>query len=454
LIVQDVVASEAAVSARDDDKAAILRLSVIAAVTIALTLATVPATRAGGDYAYIVLAMIAGFLALFATRIAERTSTAQAIWLIVGVAIMLRLALLVTEPLLSTDIYRYVWDGKVQAAGINPYRYVPADDAVAPLRDEAVYPNINRANYAVTIYPPAAQMFFFLVTRLGENVTAMKVALLACEAVTAGTIALLLRRLGRPVTRLIAYLWHPLPLWHIANSGHIDALMMALMMLGLWFAVIGWPVRAAVAITLGALAKPFALLALPAGWRAWDWKVPLIVVAVVVLCYAPYLSVGWGVFGYLGAGYLREERFETGGDVWPLAVWRQIAGVLPGDAFIYFVLAALVLAAMGLRAALRTPRTTDTILADVSRIILTFLFLLSPNYPWYFLIATPFVALTGGAPVWTLTIGAILLQDEMRLGFFVPLMPRKLVIYAAFLGACAYAAWPRRRDDHHAKEIA
>jgi alpha-1,6-mannosyltransferase len=452
--VHNLVAIRSAVSARDEDKASIFGLSVIAAAMVLLTLATVPATRAGGDYAYIALAMMAGLLALLATRIAERTSTARAMWVIVGVAIALRLALLMTEPLLSTDVYRYVWDGKVQAAGINPYRYLPADDALMSLRDDAVYPNINRANYAVTIYPPVAQMFFFLATRLGENVTTMKAALLACEAVTAGTIAVLLRRLELPVTRLVAYLWHPLPLWHIANSGHIDALMMALMMLGLWFAVIGWPLRAAIAITLGALAKPFALLALPAAWRAWDWKVPLIVLVVVLLCYAPYLSVGWDVFGYLGAGYLREERFESGGDVWPLAVWRQIAGVLPGDAFTYFALAALVLATMGLRAALRAPRTTDMILADVSRIILTFLFLLSPSYPWYFLIATPFVALTGGAPVWTLTIGAILLQDEARLGFFVPLMPRKLVIYAAFLCACAYAVWARRRDDHHAEEIA
>jgi len=282
----------------------------------------------------------------------------------------------------------------------------------------------------------------------------MKVALLACEAVTAGTIALLLRRLGRPVTRLVAYLWHPLPLWQIANSGHVDTLMVALMMVGLWFAVIGWPLRAAVAIALGALVKPFAILALPAAWRAWDWKVPLIVVAVMVVCYAPYLSVGSGVFGYLTTGYLREERFETGGDIWLLALWRQIAGVLPGDAYIYFVLAALLLAAMGLRASLRTEREPATIVGDVSRIILTFLFLLSPNYPWYFLIATPFVALTGGAPVWTLTIGAILLQDEARLGFFVPLLLRKHVIYGAFVCACAYTAWARRRDGSHAEEIA
>ena len=72
-------------------------------------------------------------------------------------------------PFLSTDIFRYVWDGQVQAAGINPYRYVPAAPELAPLRDAMVYPNINRADYAPTIYPPAAQMFFLAVTRLGEH---------------------------------------------------------------------------------------------------------------------------------------------------------------------------------------------------------------------------------------------------------------------------------------------
>ena len=450
--MHDAVAGGRAVS-ESNDRTAMIGLSIIAAVMVVLTLATVPATRAGGDYAYVLLALIAGLLALLATRIAERAPTAHAMWVIIGVAIALRLALLMVEPLLSTDVYRYVWDGNVQAAGINPYRYVPADDALTHLRDTAVYPNINRADYAVTIYPPVAQMFFFLASRLGENVTTMKAALVACEAVTAGTIALLLKRLGLPATRLVAYLWHPLPLWQIANSGHVDALMVALMMLGLWLAVIGWPLRAAVAIALGALVKPFAILALPAAWRAWDWKVPLVVLAVMGVCYAPYLSVGSGVFGYLSAGYLREERFETGGDIWLLAVWRQIAGVLPGDAYVYFVLAALLVAAMGLRTSLRTSRSPDMMVADISGIILTFLFLLSPNYPWYFLIATPFVALTGGAPVWTLTIGAVLLQDETRLGFFVPLLLRKHVIYGVFVCTCAYTAWARRRAGCHAEEI-
>ena len=59
-------------------------------------------------------------------------------------------------------MYRYVWDGRVQLAGINPYRYVPAADQLAFLRDAAVYPNINRAEYAHTVYPPVAQAIFAL----------------------------------------------------------------------------------------------------------------------------------------------------------------------------------------------------------------------------------------------------------------------------------------------------
>ena len=58
-------------------------------------------------------------------------------------------------PFLSSDMYRYVWDGRVQVAGINPYRYVPADPALQSLRDDAIYPHINRADIARTIYPPS-----------------------------------------------------------------------------------------------------------------------------------------------------------------------------------------------------------------------------------------------------------------------------------------------------------
>ena len=80
-----------------------------------------------------------------------------------------RLVCLFSPPFLSTDIFRYVWDGQVQAAGINPYRYIPADPHLAFLRDLDIYPHINRRSYAHTIYPPGAQMLFLLITRIGHR---------------------------------------------------------------------------------------------------------------------------------------------------------------------------------------------------------------------------------------------------------------------------------------------
>ena len=111
-------------------------------------------------------------------------------------AVAMRLALLFVEPYLSTDIYRYVWDGRVQAAGINPYRYVPSAPELAHLRDAAIFPNINRADYAVTIYPPTAQAIFLAVTRFGESVVAMKLGLIAFEAATVAALLALLQRQG------------------------------------------------------------------------------------------------------------------------------------------------------------------------------------------------------------------------------------------------------------------
>ena len=76
------------------------------------------------------------------------------------IALAVRLIALIAPPFLSTDIYRYVWDGLVQGAGINPFRYIPADSHLAFLRDANIYPNINRRDYAHTIYPPGSQLIF------------------------------------------------------------------------------------------------------------------------------------------------------------------------------------------------------------------------------------------------------------------------------------------------------
>jgi hypothetical protein len=419
-------------------------LAGIGVVLAGLTLATPFAFETYGDNAFIALAISAGLLTIAATHLAERAPPDRALWLIFSLGIILRAYVLLFDPLLSSDIYRYVWDGGVQAAGINPYRYFPADQALAFLRDGTIFPHINRADTAVTIYPPVAQFFFFIVTRIGESVTVMRLALLGCEAVAVALIMLLLRRMNRPPTRVIAYLWHPLPLWEIANSGHVDALMVALMLLGLWIALTGHALRGAVAIALSVLVKPLAAPVLAGIWRPWDLKMPLVVIVTVSLCYLPYLSVGWGVLGFLTKGYLTEEGISAGNDLWLLSLWRLVFGEHQGDVVAYVALAALVLILKGLSVALSPDRAIANRLADINMLLLIAFLLLSPNYPWYFLVVTPFAALCGSAPTWVVSIGALLLSEQLDWDFYIPRIVTKSILFGGLLLAWAFMAWRTR----------
>jgi alpha-1,6-mannosyltransferase len=416
---------------RADRIAPLYILVGIGVVIVGLTLSTPTAFEALGDNAFMALTIPAGLLTIAATGVAERAPQKHALWLIFGLAILLRAYVLAFDSLLSSDIYRYVWDGKVQAAGINPYRYFPANQALAFLRDDTIFPHINRA--FDTIYPPVAQFSFLLVTRIGESVTVMRLALVGCEAVTVVVIILLLQRLNRPVTRVVAYLWHPLPLWEIANSGHVDALMVALMMLGLWIALTGYALRGAAVIAFSLLVKPY-VAPVPAGiWRPWDVKMPIVVIAAVALCYVPYLSVGTAVLGFLAKGYLTEEGISAGNDLWLLSLWRLVFGEHHGDVAVYITTAALIPLFKGLSVARSSDRTISSRLDNINTLLLLMLLLLSPNYPWYFLVVTPFVALCASPAAWVVSILALLLSEQLDWDFYIPRTVTKSILFGGLL---------------------
>jgi alpha-1,6-mannosyltransferase len=430
--------------ARADGIAPLHILAGIGVVIAGLTLATPTAFENLGDNAFMALTIPAGLLTIAATSVAERVPQKHALWLIVALAILLRAYVLAFDPLLSSDIYRYVWDGKVQAAGINPYSYFPADQALAFLRDDVIFPHINRADTAVTIYPPVAQFFFLLVTRVGENVTVMRLALIGCEAITVTMTVLFLRRLDRPVTRVVAYLWHPLPLWEIANSGHVDALMVAVMMLGLWIALTRHALRGAAVIAFSVLVKPYVAPVLAAIWRPWDLKMPLLVIAVVALCYLPYLSVGSGVLGFLTKGYLTEEGITAGNDLWLLSLWRLVVGEHHGDDAVYIATAALILLFKGFAVARSPDRAVASRLDDINMLLLLTLLLLSPNYPWYFVVVMPFVALCGSPATWVVSILALLLSEQLDWDFYIPRMVTKSILFGGLLLAWTFTYYRRR----------
>jgi len=127
-----------------------------------------------------------------------------------------------------------------------------------------------------------------------------------------------------------------------------------------------------------------------------------------------------------------------------LSLWRLVFGEHQGDVVGYAVLAALVLLFKALSVARSSDRTIASSLADINMLLLIVLLFLSPNYPWYFLVITPFVALCGSPPTWVVSIGALLLSEQLDWDFYIPRMVTKSILFGGLLLAWALVAWKTR----------
>jgi len=330
---------------------------------------------------------------LLSGRLYPASRQSAALAAILGVAVVLRAIALFAPQALSTDAFRYVWDGRVQAAGINPYRYVPVDPALAALRDTEIYPNINRATYAHTIYPPTAQIAFWAITRVSGSVLGMKIGMLAFDAVTIVCLLALLRAYGLPSTRVLLYAWHPLPVWEFAGTGHVDAVAIALVCLAFLAARRRAPYWTGAALAAATLVKFYPAVMAPVLYKRWDWRMPAAFAVIVALLYAPYLGVGRGVFGFL-SGYAAEEGLRDGSGIF---IWSLLQTLLhlPANALRYYApCVALGMAALGIwllcrkqneQSATRRPMAGALLLAGA------FTLLVSPHDPWYFTWIVPFL---------------------------------------------------------------
>lgn len=366
--------------------------------------------------------------------------------LIVGVA--MRLLLLPGTPV-STDIFRYVWDGRVQGAGINPYLYLPADAALTSLRDGAIYPYINRADYAPTIYPPTSQIVFYLITRISEATIFMKAAMLAFEGLAVWAILQLLKARGLPRSRILLYAWHPLPLWEFARSGHIDIVAIAFLLLAFLAMERRSPILAGVALASGVLVKYVPVVAGPALYKRWDWRLPVAFAVTLAVLYLPYLGAGTKVFGFLGR-YVTEEGLDQGSGIF---LWQLLGAIVPLNAQalpFYLPVAATVMAALALFVVMRE-RGPGADLAGGMLLAVAFTILLSPHYAWYFAWLVPFLCFYPAVGVLYLTCAA----SYLYFAHWPPNVWDGLVIYApCALILVAEFAFRRHRDSTRKKSEA
>jgi len=326
-----------------------------------------------------------------------------------------RLQPILTEPFSSTDIYRYVWDGIVQHAHINPYRYVPADLALKFLRapHQHIYDNINRKDYARTIYPPVAQMVYFLASWISPTVLTMKTVMAGFECVAVAAISLTLQRLGRPGAQVLLYAWCPLLVWEISGAGHIDAAVIGFVSLAILFRVRGSPVLTGLFLGLAVMTKFYPLVLFPALYRRGDWKMPATLATVVATGYAIYSSVGMQVFGFLG-GYTEEEGMTTGSRYFLLQWAQSLRGLQSFSPNVYIAFCGLVFLAITIWAWIYATKegaipkmqslavvTKPNFLKAGAISAFALMLLFSPHYPWYIVWLVPFFALAPSLPLIT-----------------------------------------------------
>jgi len=388
-----------------DFKTAIL-LILLGCVSVVLYRAGLSASGVGGIRFFMKVAFVQSAIYLVAAWIVIRARPSNSTVLIaVAFAILFRLSILFAPPYLSDDIYRYVWDGRVQAAGINPYRYIPAAPELAHLRDEPIYPKINRKDWAHTIYPPVAQVVFLLTTRISESVTWMKATMLLFELITIWAVAQLLTLLGRPRQLLLMYAWHPLVVWEFAGSGHVDASSICFIAL----ALLAWQKRsdlgAGVALACATLVKLFPVVLVPAILKRDRWLIAPILAVTIIAGYLVYLSVGpAAVFGSL-PGYTQERGLFTGQQFYALSLAHKLGLELPSLAYLIAVM--LVMSALGLWVLVRG-RSEDYLKhALVLATATTVLF--APHFSWYFCWLALFLCFTPRLSIFYLTIASLLL---------------------------------------------
>lgn len=328
-----------------------------------------------------------------------RPSRRSALLVVFGAGIVLQL-IAVSRPTTTTDDdYRYIWDAKVQLAGIDPYRYAPTAPELASLRDELLFSTahcphriaggctaINRPRVH-TVYPPVAEGTFVVIRLASFGGDHFPIQLAGALGVLAIGWLLARRALarGRPLWTVALWLWCPLPIMEYSNAGHIDWLAILLTVLALGGVASRRSVAGGLLIGAAIATKIYPAVVLPALLRRRPGVVVGAAVGLVALSYLPHvLAVGTNVLGYL-PGYLREEQYTSGGR------FLLLGAVLPHG--LDTLVGALVFGALAWWAARRAdpdvPEETAVVLMGSTLLVTT------PVYGWYAGLLLALVALSG-----------------------------------------------------------
>jgi alpha-1,6-mannosyltransferase len=363
-----------------------------ATLYVALTICSRYFGDRGGSHfmAWLILACIAFLLAireLFVTPGFPRRVVVVGLVL----AAMWHVEFLRLPPGADDDVHRYVWDGRLQRLGYNPYIVVPSDPAVRSLHTSETR-NLNNPDLP-SPYPPGAQLFFRAVTAVRESVFALKLVFVICDLGISLVLLDLLRTSGRGAHLVLAYAWNPLLAIEVAGSGHIDIVGALLLVISVAALLRRWRAVAALMFGLAVAVKFLPIVLVPLYWKRLRIRDAVFAAAVVALLCVPFLDHGRVPIGSLGT-YVQAFRFN--GPVF--AALNRVAAP-------QLVVALAVL--VGFATSIWLRRGNDQWFPDVFAWPMVASLLCAPVvFPWYLLWLLPFLtsASTLLIILWTVTI--------------------------------------------------
>jgi alpha-1,6-mannosyltransferase len=348
-------------------------------------------------------------------RVAEGNTRALALCLVL--AALWRIPLLLMPPNFSTDVYRYVWDGRVQRLGYDPYILVPSNNALRHLHTAETL----RMNFPdlPTPYPAAAELFFRAVMTVDESARALKSAIFLSDAAIVAVLLCWLVASQRSPWWVLAYAWNPLIPLEGAGNGHVDLLGALCLVVTAASLTRGRRTVAAVAFALAVGVKFVPATLAPLLWRRIRLRDAALCVGTFAALYIPFLGPGRLPLGSLGV-YLANWRVNA-------PVYWALERIFPTAGL------AAVPAVCGLAVALwaRWHLAVDSPEAWAWPTATTLLF--APTiYPWYLLWFTPFLFTPRTLPlaVWTVS--------SLSLYWWLPVWAKTVVEYGPVLGVAGW----------------
>jgi hypothetical protein len=388
--------------------------------------------------------MIAGGAYLLAIRelLRERSAPREFPWRVVAFGLLLaafwHIQFLRLAPGPDDDIHRYVWDGRVQRLGFNPYVVVPNDPAFEKFQT-AETRTLNHPDLP-SPYPPGAQIFFRAVTSVRETVFAMKAAFVVCDLLIVLLLLDLLRRNQLGSHLVLAFAWNPLLAIEVSGSGHID-IVGGLFLLASYIALSRrWRAVSALALGFAIAVKFLPIVLLPLYWKRIRVRDAALVGITVGILYLPFLIHGHIPIGSLRT-YVQSFRFND-------PVFAAVEQIIAPRMAAGFVVLIGFLIAVWMRC-----KSEELTTGSFAWPMAASLLCAPVVYPWYLLWLIPFTLSVSTLPIaiWTIAIIPTYYVWHLRLLGRPWILPGWIMLleYGSVALTAAVIVW--RRAARHAR---